>query len=131
MASLAHASRACLRTAATKAPAVRAAALSTTSVRPAEGGAAAPWTSYHSPFKGSSKGSQVPDFGKYVSKSGEGSNKLVQYFMVGAMGALTAAGAKSTVQGGFFSFSRIRDEWGIGKGSIASWRLGFFENRCN
>lgn len=100
MASLAHASRACLRSAA-KAPAVRAAALSTTTVRPAEGGASAPWTSYHSPFKGASKGAQIPDFGKYVSKSGEGPNKLVQYFMVGAMGALTAAGAKSTVQGGF------------------------------
>lgn len=93
MASLSTASRLCLRAAAKPAmPAVRA--LSTTAMRP---DAAA--SSYSSPFKGETKGSQIPDFGKYMSQKPEGNNKLFSYFMVGAMGALTAAGAKSTVQG--------------------------------
>ena len=49
---------------------------------------------------GSDKGSSIPDFGKYMSSSkGENKNKLFSYFMVGTMGALSAAGAKSTVQG--------------------------------
>lgn len=74
-------------------PAVRA--FSTTAMRP--DGAA----SYTSPFKGSSKANKIPDFSNYMSKGGEGKNKLFSYFMVGTMGALTAAGAKSTVQGGW------------------------------
>lgn len=99
------ASRACLRAVASRVPtssAPRAAALSTTAVRPAGDGSATTWTSYSSPFKGSeTKAGSVPDFGKYVSgRSGE-TNKLFQYFMVGGLGAITAAGAKSTVQGGF------------------------------
>lgn len=99
MAPLTTATRACLR-AATKSSSVRA--LSTTAVRPAGGDSATTWTSYSSPFKGSeTKGGQVPDFGKYTSGNNEGKNKLFQYFMVGGMGAITAAGAKSTVQGGF------------------------------
>lgn len=36
-----------------------------------------------------------------MSKRGETSNKTFQYFMVGGMGLLTAAGAKATVQGMF------------------------------
>lgn len=92
MASLSTASRLCLRSAA-QPTAVAARALSTTAMRP---DAAA---SYSSPFKGQSKASQIPDFGKYMSKKPEGNNKLFSYFMVGTMGALTAAGAKSTVQG--------------------------------
>jgi len=101
MASLSTASRLCLRSASVANPAaVRAAALSTTAMRPAGGAASA---SYTSPFKGNeSKGNKIPDFGKYMSKSSEGSNKLFSYFMVGAMGAMTAAGAKSTVQGMFW-----------------------------
>jgi len=114
MASLTNASRVCLRS-ATKANAVRAtAALSTTAARPAADGSA-PWTSYHSPFKGASKGAQIPDFGKYVSKSGEGSNKLIQYFMVGTMGALTAAGAKSTVQEFLVNMSASADVLAMAK----------------
>lgn len=95
MATLSTASRLALRSAAgVKAPAVRA--LSSTAVRGAD---ASP--SYTSPFKGTEdKGNKIPDFGKYM-RGGEGSNKVFQYFMVGTMGALTAAGAKSTVQGGF------------------------------
>lgn len=94
MASLSTASRLCLRSAARPAvPAVRA--LSTTAMRPDSAA-----SSYTSPFKGSeSKGNKIPDFGKYMSNSGD-KNKLFSYFMVGTMGALTAAGAKSTVQGG-------------------------------
>ena len=93
MASLTSASRLCLRSAAKPTvPAVRA--LSTTAVR-ADGA-----TSYQSPFKmGASKATSIPDFGKYMSNKGEGNNKAFSYFMVGTMGALAAAGAKSTVQG--------------------------------
>jgi len=42
---------------------------------------------------------KIPDFKKYMSKKGETSNKTFQYFMVGGMGLLAAAGAKATVQG--------------------------------
>lgn len=51
---------------------------------------------------GSDKGSSIPDFSKYMNNKGEGKNKVFSYFMVGTMGALSAAGAKSTVQGTFF-----------------------------
>ncbi|KAF4998373.1 hypothetical protein FGRMN_3253 [Fusarium graminum] len=94
MATLATASRLCLRTAAKPVvPAVRA--LSTTAVRPDSAS-----TGYSSPFKfqGETKGSKIPDFGKYVSAGPESKNKLYSYFMVGALGAVSAAGAKSTVQ---------------------------------
>jgi ubiquinol-cytochrome c reductase iron-sulfur subunit len=72
-------------------PAVRA--LSSTAMRPDN-------ATYSSPFKGYTKASNIPDFGKYMSGNNENSNKTIQYFMVGTMGAITAAGAKSTVQGG-------------------------------
>jgi ubiquinol-cytochrome c reductase iron-sulfur subunit len=56
--------------------------------------------SYTSPFKGDSKATKIPDFGHYAAKAGSAStNSLVSYFMVGTMGALAAAGAKSTIQG--------------------------------
>lgn len=98
MAPLATASRLCVRSAAVAKPAVRA--LSSTAVRQAD--APAPGAaSYTSPFKGESKANKIPDFSKYMSKGSETSNKLFSYFMVGTMGAITAAGAKSTVQGGF------------------------------
>jgi ubiquinol-cytochrome c reductase iron-sulfur subunit len=42
---------------------------------------------------------RVPDFSKYMSSKGETRNKTFQYFMVGSMGLLAAAGAKATVQG--------------------------------
>jgi hypothetical protein len=50
---------------------------------------------------GNDAGSKIPDFSHYRSKSGTNSNLLFQYFMVGTMGAITAAGAKATVQGMF------------------------------
>lgn len=104
MASLATASRLCLRAAARPAvPAVRA--LSTTVVRPDSAAASA---AYSSPFKGETKGSKIPNFGAYVSSGSENKNKLYSYFMVGALGAVSAAGAKSTVQGGLNPDSRWR-----------------------
>jgi ubiquinol-cytochrome c reductase iron-sulfur subunit len=58
-------------------------------------------SSFDSPFKGaaSDAGSKIPDFSHYRSKQGSNSNLVFQYFMVGTMGALTAMGAKATVQG--------------------------------
>lgn len=61
-------------------------------------------SSFDSPFKGagSSEGTtKIPSFAAYRSKSGQDTNKVFQYFMVGTMGAITALGAKATVQGGF------------------------------
>ena len=46
---------------------------------------------------------KVPNFGAYMSKRGESVNKTFQYFMVGSMGLLAAAGAKATVQGELYS----------------------------
>ncbi|KAM5375270.1 hypothetical protein ACJZ2D_006099 [Fusarium nematophilum] len=111
MATLATASRVCLRAAARPAvPAVRA--LSTTAVRPDSAAASA---AYSSPFKGETKGSKIPDFGKYVSNNGEGKNKLISYFMVGALGAVSAAGAKSTVQEFLVNMSASADVLAMAK----------------
>lgn len=107
MATLSTASRLCLlRSAAARKPTAPAAvrALSVTAMRPDSGAS----SSYTSPFRGGeSKGNKIPDFGKYMSKGGEGSTKLFSYFMVGAMGAITAAGAKSTVQGTLCPFAVV------------------------
>ncbi|GAB0139031.1 hypothetical protein EsDP_00007248 [Epichloe bromicola] len=93
MASLTSTYRLCLRSAAKPVvPAVRA--ISSTAVRSDSAA-----SSYQSPFKmGSDKGSSIPDFSKYMNNKGEDKNKVFSYFMVGTMGALSAAGAKSTVQ---------------------------------
>lgn len=59
---------------------------------------------FTSPFKSASdrnETTKIPSFANYMSKRGETSNKTFQYFMVGGMGLLTAAGAKATVQGMF------------------------------
>ncbi|ERF71468.1 Cytochrome b-c1 complex subunit Rieske [Endocarpon pusillum Z07020] len=60
-----------------------------------------PTSSFNSPFKGEeySPTTKIPSFGKYMSKNSETSNRVFQYFMVGSMGLLAAAGAKATVQG--------------------------------
>lgn len=95
MAPLTIASRALAREAATRgfsSTAVRALSASAT-VRDAVPG------SYSSPFKGETKASRIPDWSKYMAKGSVNTNTLVSYFMVGTMGAITAAGAKSTVQG--------------------------------
>lgn len=93
MAPLVHASRACVRQLSRSGAPASARALSTTVARPDS------TASYSSPFKGAQKGNEIPDFSKYVSKTPGPKNHLYSYFMVGALGAITAAGAKSTVQG--------------------------------
>ncbi len=56
---------------------------------------------FDSPFKNKDENptTKIPSFEKYMSKKPEASNKTFQYFMVGGMGLLAAAGAKATVQG--------------------------------
>lgn len=59
-------------------------------------------SSFDSPFKGigsSEKTTSIPSFAKYKSSAGEERNKVFQYFMAGTFGAVTALGAKATVQG--------------------------------
>lgn len=59
-------------------------------------------SSYTSPFRGTSDHKDttaIPSFKAYKSKGGETQMKVFQYFMVGSMGAVTALGAKATVQG--------------------------------
>jgi ubiquinol-cytochrome c reductase iron-sulfur subunit len=56
--------------------------------------------SFNSPFKGAESTTRIPSFGAYRNKSkGEMGPKMMQYFMVGTMGALASLGAKATVQG--------------------------------
>jgi ubiquinol-cytochrome c reductase iron-sulfur subunit len=102
MASLTTCSRALLRSIPrTHLNSVRA--LSTSSVQKRASATETPSSSFDSPFRGlgggDDKGSQIPDFSHYRSSSSKNSNLVFQYFMVGTMGALTAAGAKATVQG--------------------------------
>ena len=63
-------------------------------------------SSFESPFRSpDNPTTKVPNFGAYMSKKGETANKTFQYFMVGSMGLLAAAGAKATVQG------ELRTRW--------------------
>jgi len=57
---------------------------------------------YTSPFRGPDEPkptTSIPSFAKYRNKGGELPLKLFQYVMVGSMGAISALGAKATVQG--------------------------------
>lgn len=56
-------------------------------------------SSFDSPFKGTPETTKIPSFAAYRNKGGETGPKVFQYFMVGTMGALSALGAKATVQG--------------------------------
>ena len=59
-------------------------------------------SSFDSPFRTSEAQpatTKIPSFKNYMSKSPEVSNRVFQYFVVGSMGLLAAAGAKATVQG--------------------------------
>lgn len=66
--------------------------------------------SFESPFKGgsASRTTDIPvaKWKKYRNSGGETGQKVFQYFMVGTMGAISAMGAKNTVQGGYFGSSR-------------------------
>jgi hypothetical protein len=112
MASLSHTSRTLLRALPRRASpaALPIRALSTSSKK------ADTTSSFDSPFRGMSndQASKIPDFGKYRSKSGTNSNLVFQYFMVGTMGALTAAGAKATVQGEFQSDGHAHRQYRLG-----------------
>lgn len=96
MATLANASRVGLRgmtrTSALATLPVRA--LSTSAARQ---DASSP-SSYAGTFQGSDKANRVPDWGHYRSDKSTTTNQLFGYFMVGGMGAISAAGAKSTVE---------------------------------
>lgn len=61
---------------------------------------------------GASETTKIPNFGPYRSKSGETTNRVFQYFMVGSLGALSAMGAKATVEGGFL----LKDGMGTARG---------------
>ncbi|QSZ30319.1 hypothetical protein DSL72_004841 [Monilinia vaccinii-corymbosi] len=89
------------RTLSAAAPAMRA--LSTTPARPDASASTA------------DRFSKIPDFSSYRSKKSGGSNLVYQYFMVGAMGALTAAGAKATVQDFLVNMSASADVLAMAK----------------
>ncbi|KAF2459096.1 ubiquinol-cytochrome c reductase iron-sulfur subunit [Lineolata rhizophorae] len=84
-------------------PAVRAAAA--TAIQQRSGSSTA---TFDSPFKGSGA-TKVPSFSKYKSSSGETPNKMVQYFMAGTLGAISAMGAKATVQDFLVNMSASAD----------------------
>lgn len=93
MAPLTIAARALARSTATRRAIATTRCLSTTAVRPDAS------SSYESPFKGERTTTNVPDFSNYASKGSPTKNLAYQYFIVGGFGAITAMGAKSTIQG--------------------------------
>ncbi|KAF2750340.1 ubiquinol-cytochrome c r [Sporormia fimetaria CBS 119925] len=62
--------------------------------------------SFDSPFKGTTK---IPSFAAYRNNSSETGPKVFGYFMVGTMGALSAMGAKATVQDFLVNMSASAD----------------------
>jgi len=68
-------------------------------------------SSFDSPFKGigGESTTKIPSFAKYRSSGGETGNKVFQYFMVGTMGAVSALGAKATVQDFLVNMSASAD----------------------
>ncbi|POY72791.1 hypothetical protein BMF94_4200 [Rhodotorula taiwanensis] len=59
--------------------------------------------------------SQVPDFGKYTKSTSQDSSRAFSYFMVGSMGLVTAAGAKSTVTDFLTNMSASSDVLALAK----------------
>ncbi|KAH8594373.1 Rieske [2Fe-2S] iron-sulfur domain-containing protein [Bisporella sp. PMI_857] len=111
MAPLTAASRALLRSIPRTSQSIRA--ISTSSNKCSS----ASTSSFESPFRGQggNKDSKIPDFSHYRSKAGSSNNLLFQYFMVGTMGALTAAGAKATVQDFLVNMSASADVLAMAK----------------
>ncbi|CCX32780.1 cytochrome b-c1 complex subunit Rieske [Pyronema domesticum] len=72
---------------------------------------------YKSPFTGASahRTTKIPDFSKYKSSSSAKGNQVFGYFMVGTMGALSAAGAKATVQDFLVNMSASADVLAMAK----------------
>ncbi|KAF2451306.1 ubiquinol-cytochrome c r [Karstenula rhodostoma CBS 690.94] len=66
-------------------------------------------STFESPFKGQGS-TKIPSFGHYKKTGGdENGPKVLSYFMVGAMGALTSLGAKATVQDFLVNMSASAD----------------------
>lgn len=61
---------------------------------------------------------KIPDFSKYRGGSTSG-NKLFGYFMVGTMGALSAAGAKATIQDFLVNMSASADVLAMAKVEVS------------
>ncbi|KAK4098342.1 ubiquinol-cytochrome c reductase iron-sulfur subunit, mitochondrial [Parathielavia hyrcaniae] len=118
MAPLQTMSRTLARSTAARLPTTAASPTTTTCVRAVSSSPAlsSPAT-FQSPFtlKGESKSTQVPDFSKYISKKQGSSNALFSYFMVGTLGAISAAGAKSTVQEFLVNMSASADVLAMAK----------------
>lgn len=72
-------------------------------------------TDFDSPYHRSGGTSRtttdIPDWSKYKSGKDELTNRVFQYFMVGSFGAITAMGAKATVQGMLFRSCRVHAGW--------------------
>ncbi|KXX73027.1 Cytochrome b-c1 complex subunit Rieske, mitochondrial, partial [Madurella mycetomatis] len=113
MAPLSTVSRALARSSLRQLP-TTATAVRTMSSSPALRDAASSST-FESPFKGESKSSKVPDFSKYMSKGSGSKNALFSYFMVGTLGAISAAGAKSTIQEFLVNMSASADVLAMAK----------------
>ncbi|KAL8719120.1 MAG: hypothetical protein Q9225_003832 [Loekoesia sp. 1 TL-2023] len=67
--------------------------------------------SFESPFRDDDENptTKIPSFANYMSKKPQTTNKVFQYFMVGTMGVLSAAGAKATVQDFLVNMSASAD----------------------
>jgi len=72
-------------------------------------------TTFDSPFHRSGgtmrETTDIPKFDHYKSSRDETTNRVFQYFMVGTFGAVTAMGAKATVQGEFNSKAQETRYW--------------------
>lgn len=82
--------------------------------------AASPLASYQPRYLSTSAkaldaASQVPDFGKYTKSTSQDSSRAFSYFMVGSMGLVTAAGAKSTVTDFLTNMSASSDVLALAK----------------
>jgi ubiquinol-cytochrome c reductase iron-sulfur subunit len=93
----------CVRTSAVRAATRRfAAPRSAASVMQIRNSSDIHTADYQSPFVGATahRTTKIPDFSKYRVPAGTArKNQVFSYFMVGTLGALSAAGAKATVQG--------------------------------
>lgn len=111
MAPLTNATRALVRGATLARPTSLAAVRAVSTTSAVQDAASA---TFESPFRGQSKGSYIPDFGKYKAGSA-GANQMLGYFMVGAMGAMSAAGAHATVHEFLLNMSASADVLAMAK----------------
>ncbi|RFU31019.1 hypothetical protein B7463_g5299, partial [Scytalidium lignicola] len=119
MASVTHTSRAMLRTLprCQRLASVPVRAISTSNSK-SQASSTETTSSFDSPFRGLGSETQtnkIPDFSHYRSSSSGNRNQMFSYFMVGTMGALTAAGAKATVQDFLVNMSASADVLAMAK----------------